>query len=117
VGEDDEGVRALSREVLEQHGYRVIEAVDGEDSVRKFVENKEIIDILLLDVVMPKKNGRMVYEEIHAIRPDIKVLFMSGYTSDIMEEKGVDMDEVPLINKPVSPSELLKRLREALDGD
>ncbi len=117
VGEDDEGVRALSREVLEQHGYRVIEAVDGEDSVRKFVENKEIIDILLLDVVMPRKNGRMVYEEIRAIRPDIKVLFMSGYTSDIMEEKGVDMDEVALINKPVSPSELLKRLREALDGD
>jgi len=117
VAEDDDGVRAFSKETLEQYGYKVIEAIDGEDAVDEFYKHRDEIDILLLDVVMPKKNGRVVYEEIRKIRQDIKVIFMSGYTADVMEDKGIDLNRIILIDKPVSADILLRRLREMLDAD
>ncbi len=117
IAEDDEGVRTLSKETLEQYGYKVIEAKDGEDAINKFYNHRDEIDILLLDVVMPKKNGRIVYEEIRKIKQDMKVIFMSGYTADVMEDKGIDLNKIILIDKPVSADVLLRRLREMLDAD
>jgi len=114
IAEDDRDVRMLSKEVLAQHGYKVIEATDGADALRKFFKHKEEISILLLDVIMPKKNGKEVYEEIMKIRPDIKALFISGYTSDIIHKKGVVEEGLNFISKPVLPEVLLRKVKEVL---
>ena len=101
--------------MLEGHGYTVIEAVDGEDAIDKFRENKDKIHLLLFDVVMPNKNGREAYDAIKEMRPDIKALFMSGYSEDSVSKKDLPGKGFKLIVKPVSPAELLKRVGEALD--
>jgi len=115
LAEDDEVVRELHRMILEEAGYRVIEAVDGRDALDKFMEHTKEIQILTTDVVMPKMNGKMLYEEIRKIRPDMKVLFMSGYTKDIIVERGFMEDEFSLVAKPVTSDMLLKKIREILD--
>jgi PAS domain S-box-containing protein len=115
VVEDNELVRKLTTEILRAHGYTTFVAVDGEDAVKVFMENQEKVDLILLDVVMPKKNGKEVYEEIKRIHPDIRVIFTSGYTGDIILDKGIKGDTVDLISKPMSPNGLLKKVREVLD--
>jgi len=90
-------------------------AVDGEDAVEQFSRHQQEIDLILMDVVMPKMNGRRAYMEIAKIRPDIKVLFMSGYTADIVLEKGITAEDFNFIHKPVTPMELLRRIRKLLD--
>lgn len=114
LAEDEEPVRTTTGTVLRQFGYTVIEAVDGEDALRKFREHRDEIDLLLLDVIMPKKNGKEVYNEIKSIRPDIRVLFSSGYTSDIMHRKGILEEGLPFISKPYTPGALLVKIREVL---
>ncbi len=109
-------MRKLIKGVLEKFGYRVVEAVDGADAVRKFNDNSGNIDLLVLDVVMPKKNGKEALAELRAARPKVKALFMSGYASDIIYKKGLVDDGFRLLSKPVSPGELLKSVREALDS-
>jgi two-component system cell cycle sensor histidine kinase/response regulator CckA len=116
LAEDNTEVRNLAKEVLLISGYSVIEAADGEDAVRRFMERKDSISLMILDVVMPKKNGKEVYEAIRKIRPDIKVLFTSGYTGDIVIDKGVHGEEANFIAKPLSPDALLLKVREILDG-
>jgi PAS domain S-box-containing protein len=115
VAEDDAAVRTLVKEVLQQFGYTVIEAVDGEDAVAVFSKNRDRIQLLILDVIMPKKNGKEVFEEIRKDRPDVNVIFSSGYTADILQKKGIPEEEFNFISKPVSPTELLRTVREALD--
>jgi signal transduction histidine kinase/ActR/RegA family two-component response regulator len=115
VIEDDAQVRQFSRTTLESFGYRVIEAVDGEDALSRFEEYKDDVDLLLLDVIMPKRNGREVYNEINKMRPDIKVIFSSGYTGDVLTDKGIIKEEMSFISKPMSPHELLSKVREVLD--
>jgi PAS domain S-box-containing protein len=115
VAEDDEMIRNLTRSVLTEFGYRVIEAKDGDDAVRVFGDNRDRIDLLLLDVIMPRKNGKAAYEEIRRIRPGIKALFMSGYSADIISKEGILEKGISFISKPVSPTELLLKVREVLD--
>jgi CheY-like chemotaxis protein len=117
LAEDDEAVRELHRTMLEEAGYRVIEAIDGQDALEKFTEHMEELDILATDVIMPRMNGKILYEEIRKIRPDIKVLFMSGYTKDIIVERGIMDDECSVVTKPVTARKLLTRIRELLDSD
>ncbi|MBI5848834.1 MAG: response regulator, partial [Nitrospirae bacterium] len=115
LAEDEEDVRRLIRTVLTLAGYTIIEAVDGVDAVTKYRENREAIQLILTDLVMPKKSGRDAYDEIRRLNPAAKFLFMSGYTSDVIQEKKLLESGIPLISKPVSPGELLRRLREELD--
>jgi signal transduction histidine kinase/CheY-like chemotaxis protein len=115
IAEDDGAARKYMADVLKQDGYKVIEAVDGKDAVNKFMDNKDKVQALLLDVVLPKKNGREVYEEISKINPGIKVLYMSGYTADIIHKHGIIDNGLNFISKPVSPTKLLKKMRELLD--
>jgi len=115
LAEDEESVRKLIKEVLEADGYRVIEAADGEEAISKFMENKDRIDILLLDIVMPKMSGREVYERIKKIKPDIKLLMASGYPADFISQKGILEEGLNFIAKPMSPPKLLKKMREVLD--
>jgi hypothetical protein len=114
LAEDDRAVRKLAKHVLERSGYSVIEADDGAEAVKRFTEISDRIDLVLLDVVMPKKNGQAVYDEIRQIRPDIKVLFISGYTQDIISRKGVIEQNIDFIAKPVKPDELLTKVRDVL---
>lgn len=114
VAEDDKAVRKLSKHVLERNGYEVIEAVDGAEAVRRFHESAEKISLVLLDVVMPKKNGQIAYEEMKRCRPDLKALFISGYTQDIINSKGVLDEGINFVAKPVNPDDLLAKVQEVL---
>ncbi|MDA8091048.1 MAG: PAS domain-containing protein [Nitrospiraceae bacterium] len=116
VADDDASIRNLTRELLEKFGYKVLEAKDGSDAVSIFLEQKEKIDLVLLDVILPKKNGREVFEEIRGIKPGAKILFMSGYTEDILHRQRILEDKLPLLPKPAKPKELLIKIREILDA-
>ena len=74
------------------------------------------IDLLLLDVIMPRKNGKEAYIELKKIRPDIRAVFMSGYTGDILSKKGISREGIPMISKPIVIEKLLKQIRELLDA-
>ena len=114
LAEDDDEVRILMRTVLEDAGYKVIESVNGEDAIQKFKENDNI-ELVVSDIIMPKKNGKEMYLEIMKLRPDIKVIFTSGYTADIIHEKGfLDMG-LDIVRKPITPAEFLQKMREVLD--
>ena len=115
VAEDDEALRRLSTVVLTEFGYTVIAAQDGEDAVKKFAENIERIGLVILDVVMPKKNGRAAYEEIRRMQPGAKVLFVSGYTTDVTQKNGLLLGGLDFVTKPVSPYDLLAKVREILE--
>lgn len=115
IAEDDTSVRNLTKKLLQGHGYRVIEAGDGEAAIKEFLSNKDIIQLVILDIIMPKKGGRDVYKEIKSIRPDIKAIFTSGYAADIVHAKGLLEEELDLILKPAAPDELLRKVREVLD--
>jgi PAS domain S-box-containing protein len=115
VAEDNRDVRQIVTTVLRDFGYVVIEAADGAEAVEKFNEQKEAVDLLLLDVIMPRKNGKEAYMELKEIRPDIRAIFMSGYTGDILSKKGIGREGVPMISKPIVIEKLLRQIREILD--
>jgi two-component system cell cycle sensor histidine kinase/response regulator CckA len=115
LAEDNENVRRLAKEVLERTGYTVIEAIDGEDAIQQFLRNKDTIDFLIIDAVMPRKNGKEVYNAIKKIKPHMKALFTSGYTKDIIINKGIYDPSYNFLPKPLSPNELLHKVRELLD--
>ncbi len=108
IGEDNDEVRRLARDILTYGGYTVILARDGEDALVKFWENADRIDMLLLDVVMPKRNGKEVYDEVRRLKPGTRVLFMSGYTANIIHKKGVleeGLNFIPKRSLPIAFSE------------
>jgi len=115
VAEDDEQVRMLTHKLLETFGYTVIEARDGNDALKQFSTCKEMISLVLLDVIMPGKNGREVYEEMRKEKTGLKVLFTSGYSTDIFQQWELDESGLDFISKPVLPVELLQKIRALLD--
>ena len=117
IAEDDVQVRRLLKNVLEGSGYKIFEAVDGEDALRVFHKNKDEIQLFILDVIMPKKNGKEFYDEVKKVNPDIKAIFISGYDAEIIHKKGILAEGLDFISKPVSPYELLRKVREVLDKD
>ncbi len=117
LAEDDDAVRGLTRLVLTEFGYTVIEAKDGEEALTRFMEHPGVVDLVVLDVIMPKKNGREVYEEMRRLRPGVKVLFMSGYTAEIMHRRGIMEQGLPFVSKPISPTLFLKKMRDILSSE
>ena len=115
LAEDNDAVRTLTQIVLSEFGYRVIEAADGEEALRKFLDNQDTINLLIIDVIMPRKNGRAVYDEVKILRPDVKVLFTSGYPADLIQKEGVLEKGLNFLSKPSSPQALLRMVREVLD--
>lgn len=115
VAEDDRALRDLFSTVLQEYGYTVILAEDGEEAIRAFAANKDTIQLAMLDMIMPKKNGKEAYDGITKIKPDIKTLFSSGYTADRIDKAGMLKDGIDFIMKPVSPRDLLRKIREVLD--
>lgn len=114
VAEDDPMVRGMVKEILLTYGYNVIEAGDGKDAVSKYVEHHDKIDLLIFDVVMPKKNGKEAYDEICEMDASVPVVFISGYTGDVVINKGIKDTTVGYISKPLSADQLLRKVREAL---
>ncbi len=116
IEEDNENIRELFSTILQHHGYRVIKAADGEDAVIKFCENNDKVRLVLLDGIMPRKNGKEAYEEIRVINPSIKAIFVSGYAEDIISREGLLEKGINFVQKPVTPSALLNKVREVLDA-
>jgi PAS domain S-box-containing protein len=114
IAEDSENVRQLLQTILASYGYTIIEAVDGEDAIEK-IKKINKIDLIIIDTIMPKKNGREVYDEVIKIKPGIKTLFTSGYTKDVVLDKGIEEKKFNFISKPIAPNELLHKIREILD--
>lgn len=116
LAEDEPVVRILARSVLEEFGYAVIEAVDGADALDKFMENSDRIQLVILDVIMPKMNGKQSHDRIKSIRPDMKVLFMSGYTGDILSNHGILKEDLSFVPKPLEQDVFLEEIRMLLDS-
>ncbi len=115
LAEDDIAVRNLTQTILAEYGYTVIEAVDGEDAVRKFKDHASTIDLLLFDVIMPKLSGKEAYDEIQKMHANIKAVFISGYAPESILQKTLLPKTVQLILKPISPLALLQKIRSTLD--
>jgi CheY-like chemotaxis protein len=116
IAEDDGASRGVSKRLLENIGYTVIEAADGEEAVTKFRKYMDDIDLILLDVVMPKLNGRDVYRRIRETNPDAKVIFMSGYAADIIRMEEIVKEGMKVLSKPGMLKKLAFTIREALDS-
>ncbi|MGE5570026.1 MAG: ATP-binding protein, partial [Rhodospirillales bacterium] len=115
VVEDEEGVRKLVRSVLELNGYRVLEADSGETAMEISAAHDEKIDLLVTDVVMPKMSGRELADALGLLRPDIKVLFLSGYADRAIIEHGILDTGAAFMQKPFTPQDLARKVREVLD--
>jgi len=115
VVEDEPSVREVTRRMLESGGYQVVTAANGGEALL-FVENHgDEVDLLLTDVVMPSMSGSQLAVRLTGIRPDLKVIFMSGYTDDAITHQGVLDPGANFISKPVPRLALLARVREVLD--
>jgi len=115
VAEDDASLKELIKMVLEPFGYSVITAENGEDAITKFMENRDRVPLVMLDVIMPKKNGKEVSEVIRKASPDVKIIFLSGYTMDIIKDEYLTESDFDFIHKPIRPQDLLIKVREVLD--
>jgi PAS domain S-box-containing protein len=114
LADDDRLVRSVTREILERSGFTVKEAVDGIDAVEKFREMETPPDLLLFDIVMPRMNGMEAFQEIHGEKPEIPVLFVSGYQEKIDFDQGLPDGAVEIIGKPVLPKVLVRKIRDIL---
>jgi two-component system cell cycle sensor histidine kinase/response regulator CckA len=114
--EDEDAVRRLARRALEMSGYRILEASHGGEALRVCGEHGGTIDLLLTDVVMPLMSGAELAEQLKPLRPDMRVLFMSGYTEDALGKHGVLAPETAFLYKPFTPDSLRRTVRETLDS-
>jgi PAS domain S-box-containing protein len=114
--EDEANLRYLARQFLEKQGYRVIEAADGAVAMQIAVAHAGIIHLLLTDVIMPGMNGRELAQRVSEIRPNTKVLYMSGYTENVIGHNGTLDAGVRLLQKPFTLHDLKNKVREVLDS-
>jgi two-component system, cell cycle sensor histidine kinase and response regulator CckA len=114
VVDDDPAVLALARDIVAGEGYQVLEAACGEDALRVAADYAGPIHLLLTDVVMPGMNGRDLADRLRSIRRDTKVLFMSGFTAELIADYGVISGD-PLITKPFTLAGLAHKVRKMLD--
>ncbi|MDO9069207.1 MAG: response regulator, partial [Deltaproteobacteria bacterium] len=115
IGEDNEDVRPMIVELLQDFGYQVLEACDGTEVVMLMENFGDTVDLLLLDVIMPRMNG---YEALSAVRelyPSVPCVFLSGYSDEILQKKAKIPGQFEYLSKPILPEKLLTAVRKALD--
>ena len=116
VAEDDDGVRELTFDILQKHGYRVITASNTGELFQALHDYDGSVDMLLTDVIMPGMNGRELFEKLKSSYPELKVIFMSGYTDDVIAHHGILEEGMHFIQKPFSINLLTDKVRSVLDG-
>ncbi len=114
--EDDDDIREIAREILTEQGYTLLEAADGDRALRLSTGRPGPIHLLLTDVVMPGMSGRKLAEQLSATRPEMKVLYVSGHTDDVIVHSGVLHGDQAFLRKPFTPLGLTRKVREALDA-
>ncbi len=117
IVEDDEGLRKFAQNALEQHGYKVLDAENGEDALRVSKAHEGPIDLMITDVVMPKMGGREAADRLQPLYPQMKVIYMSGYTNNAIVEHGVLAPGLNFLQKPFSPEGLARKVREVLKSE
>ena len=115
VVEDEAGIRALVRKILRRQGYVVLEASNGDDALKICAGHKGKIDLLVTDVMMPRMSGRELADRLTALRPELRVLYVSGYTDDAMLSSGSFPTGTAFLQKPFTLGSLLGKVREVLD--
>jgi CheY-like chemotaxis protein len=113
--EDEDSVRSLAREILQRNGYFVLEATHGSEALVICKQHKGSISLMLTDVVMPGMSGREVAEELSSLRPEMKVIFMSGYSDDAIVRHGILEPGTQFLPKPYTPDSLIRKVRDVLD--
>jgi hypothetical protein len=114
VVEDEPAMREITRRLLARNGFQVLVAADGPAALATVASHPGPIDVLLTDVVMPQMQGREVADRVHALRPEVRLMFMSGYTAGLLGGQGVLEPGVHLLEKPFTESVLLAKLNEVL---
>ncbi len=115
IVEDDNGLRKFAQNVLQQHGYKVLDAENGEDALRVSQAHEGPIHLMITDVVMPRMGGKEAAERLQAFYPRMKVIYMSGYTDNAIVEHGVLAPGLNFLQKPFTPESLARKVREMLD--
>jgi len=117
LAEDEPAVRAVAREALEDHGYRVIEAANGVEALSVARGHIGPLHLLITDMVMPQMGGRELAQRLLAVRPTMRVLFMSGYTDDAHVRQGVSEATSAFLHKPFAIVAFARKVREILDAE
>ena len=117
IVEDNEGLRKFAQKSLLMHGYRVLNAENGEDALRVSQAHEGQIDLMITDVVMPKMGGKKLAERLQPLYPQMKVIYMSGYTDNAVVRHGVLEPGLNFIPKPFTPENLARKVREVLDAE
>jgi PAS domain S-box-containing protein len=117
VADNEDDIRKFTRAVLQGFGYKIIEAGDGEEAVERFREHAAEIQLVVLDVIMPKLSGVEAGNAIRLIKPGVKILFTSGYPEEVIQKKGIVSPGVNFMIKPVAPVELLQKVRDIMSSD
>ncbi|MBW2741090.1 MAG: response regulator [Deltaproteobacteria bacterium] len=117
IVEDDDSLRNFAQEVLQSYGYRILVAENGEDALRVSKEYESPIHLLLTDVVMPKMGGKKLAERLQPLYPQMKVIYMSGYTDNAIVHHGVLEPGLNFLEKPFTPEGLARKVRKALGSE
>jgi DNA-binding NtrC family response regulator len=116
LAEDAGPLRTVARQILQRHGYTVLDALDGKSALEQAAAHSGPIHLLLTDVVMPDMSGRQLAQQIRERRPEMRVLFVSGYTDDAIIRHGILEPGIAFMQKPFSPDALARKVREVLES-
>lgn len=114
VAQDEPDVRKLVRIILQRHGYDVLEATNAREAIRMCVDHPDPIHLLLADGILPSMTLRQLAECVRGLRPEVRVLCMSGYTPEVLEEEGAIEPGTAFLQKPFLPQDLIRRVKEVL---